>query len=94
MSQIVVLHVKKAPARLSGILQRSLLEIDKGHYAGKATKAQICELWEEVQQTQSSALCVVSTKNEAGFDVWTHGAGRRLVEDNYGIALIKYVKQK
>ncbi|MDO8728573.1 MAG: type I-E CRISPR-associated endoribonuclease Cas2e [bacterium] len=91
MTSLVVLDIKKAPKSLTGYLQRIMLEIRPGTFVWKLSSRKTKQIWDEIKNTECSAICIFAAKTETGFIVASHGQNARQVCDNHGLQLIKYL---
>jgi CRISPR-associated endoribonuclease Cas2 subtype I-E len=92
MAKLVVIDVAGAPARVTGKLQRLLLEIRPGTFVGRLSSSAIKTVWSIITTKDCDAIAVVSAKNEAGFRIATHGKNRRMIVDNHGVQLVEYTR--
>lgn len=91
---LIVLRIKKAPKSLMGRLQRLFLEISPGMFVGRLPSLYFQAVWGKIARTNCSAICVISTSCESGFDVRCHGEDQRFPVENMGIKLIQYQGRK
>lgn len=73
MASLVLIDISGAPKKITGKLQRIMLEIRPGTFVWKLSSQRVKEIWEEILKIDCTALCVFSAKNEAGFVMATHG---------------------
>lgn len=93
MVNLVVLNIKGAPKSLTGYIQRIMLEIRPGTFVWKLSSKKTRQIWDEIKNTNCSAVCVSSAKTESGFVVVSHGKNARMIHDNYGLQLVQYQTQ-
>ncbi len=87
---LMVFSVTGAPKKVTGRMQRLLLEISPGIYVGNISAKIGKAIWNSILECECSAIAVSSAKNEAGFIIASHGKNRREPIDNYGISLVRY----
>ena len=90
MSNLVVLDIRRAPKRLTGYLQRIMLEIRPGTFVWKLSGKKTKQIWDEVKSHKCIANCVSAAKTESGFVMASHGEDLRSPCDNFGIQLVSY----
>lgn len=89
---LTVIDVTRPTNMVRGYLQRYLLEIRAGLFVGDLPKRVQHSLWEVVLQQMvfGNAIMITEARNEAGYEVFTHGKNRREPVENFGIYLIEY----
>ena len=90
MSNLVILDIRRAPKKLTGYLQRIMLEIRPGTFVWKLSGKKTRQIWEEVKSHKCIAVCVSAAKTESGFVMASHGEDLRSPCDNFGIQLVSY----
>ena len=89
MKGFYVLCINQAPPKLSGKLNRFMLEISPGVFLGKPQGKIFRYLWNLVVASGRYAICFFPKKTEQGFDVKICGDECRQVVKNYdGIHLL------
>ncbi|MHB1702234.1 MAG: type I-E CRISPR-associated endoribonuclease Cas2e [Acidobacteriaceae bacterium] len=93
MANLCVFVVHGAKSSLRGAMQRVMLEIAPGVFTGRLSAKVIRAIWAEIIEQSTSAVAIVSARNEMGIAALTHGQAKRIVVDNYGIPLVSYRKE-
>lgn len=88
MTLIVVENVKPG---LRGLLSRWMLEPSSGVFTGTLSALVRDFVWFEVCKScgDGGAVLAHAAANEQGFQVWTWGKTRRVVEDFEGLTLMR-----
>lgn len=84
--------INQPPSKLSGKLQRFMLEIRPGTFVGKIPHKTAISLWDEITSSCRPAIGIISEKSEQGYSVKITGEKKRMPVDNYGATLIAYYK--
>lgn len=90
---MVVIVLENAPPRLRGRLAVWLLEVRAGVYVGDVSRRVREMMWTQVESgiEGGNAVMAWSTPSEAGFDLATLGANRRVPVDYDGLKLVSFV---
>jgi CRISPR-associated protein Cas2 len=90
---MLVIVVGNVPPRLRGRLAVWLVEVRPGVYIGRYSVRVREMIWNHVENGvgEGSAVMCWSTPDEAGFDVRTLGANRRLPLDLDGARLVAFL---
>jgi CRISPR-associated protein Cas2 len=88
---MMILILKKAPARLRGELTRWLIEPRPGVFVGHVSALVRDKLWEKCCQknVEGGVLQIWSTNNEQRFDMRICGKTERSIVEMEGVKLIK-----
>lgn len=74
-------------------MQRVMMEIAPGVFTGRLPAKVIRAIWAEIIEHSTSAVGIVSARNEMGIAARTHGPAKRSIVDNFGIPLVSYRKE-
>jgi len=89
---MLVIVLENAPPRLRGRLAVWLLEVRAGVYVGNYSNKVREHIWKQVEDgiDDGNAVMVWRTNNEAGFELLTLGANRRMPADWDGVRLVSF----
>lgn len=90
---LVVLRIKKASPSIIGRLHRIFLEVSPGIFVGNLPSAYFHTMWSKITAAKCSIICIISSKNEMGFEIICHGENQRIPVENFGIKLIQIHKK-
>lgn len=97
---MLVVQVTNAPPRLRGRLGVWLLEVRAGVYVGNYSRRVREMIWEQVSgalgpnDAECDAVMLWSAPTDAGFDMMTLGANRRIPDDFDGLRVVRYLPAK
>ena len=92
---LFMLDVVGAPAALSGMLSRRLLEIRAGLFVGSLPAREVEAIWSAVENSATrSAALIFPAKNELDLSIRTIGASRYRIVDCDGLPLIAFDRRK
>ena len=89
---MVVVVTENAPPRLRGRLAIWMVEARAGVYVTDASRRIREMIWDQVTKLSEdgSAVMAWAAPNEAGFELATHGANRRIPVDFDGLRLVSF----
>jgi len=90
---MLVIVTENAPPRLRGRLAVWLLEVRAGVYVGKYSTKVREMLWNQVEEgiEDGNAILAWATGTEAGFDIRTLGANRRIPVELDGMKVVSFL---
>ena len=79
---MIVVNVTNVPPKLRGFLTKYLWEIETGVYVGNANARVREEIWKRITDNQLSgrAMMIFPSDNEQGFDFYTSGFQKRVID--------------
>lgn len=89
---MLVIVLESAPARLRGRMAVWLLEVRAGVYVGNYGRRVREYIWSQVEEglEGGNAVMVWRSQAEAGYEVVTLGANRRMPVDFDGVQLVSF----